>query len=106
MENSNAFSKEICSANRRSLQFCAGQDAVVEAAIHAMYDLYQQDEVEGVHLVNVENAFSSINRKAILHNIPITCPTISTIISNCYLVLARLFVIGNKGLKSKEGTTL
>ena len=55
--NSNARSKEICSASRRWLQVCAGQDVIAEAAIHAMYDLYQQDEFEGVHLVNAENAF-------------------------------------------------
>ena len=40
----------------------------------------------------------SVNRKAILHNISITCPTI------CYLAPARLFVTGNKEVKCKEGT--
>ena len=95
IENSNALSKEICLANCRWLQVCAGQDASVEVAIHAIYDIYQQDEVEGVHLANVENAFNSINRKAMLHNISTACPTISTFISNYY-----------KALNSKEGTTL
>ena len=51
-----------------------------------------------------KNGFNSINRKTMLHNIFITCPIISTFISNCYLVPARRFVIGNKKRESKEGT--
>ena len=70
-----------------------------------MYDLFQQDETEVVLLVDAENAFISINRKAMLHNISITCPILSTFVSNCYLVPARLFILGNKEIKSKEGTT-
>ena len=88
-----------------TLQVCAGQDASVEAAIHAMYDLFQQEETEAVLLVDVENAFNSINRKAMLHNIYITYPILSTFVSNCYLVPARLFILGNKEIKSKEGKT-
>ena len=55
-----------------SLQVCAGQEAGSEGAIHAIYDVYQQDETEAVLLVNADNAFNSINRKAMLHNISIT----------------------------------
>ena len=69
-----------------ALLVCTGQDAV----IHAMHDLYQQDEVDAVLLVDEENA------SAMLHYIFITCPVISTFSSNCYLVRARPFVIGNK----------
>ena len=39
-----------------------------------------------------------------LLNIFITCPVISTFISNCYFVPARLFVMGNKEKKSNEDT--
>ena len=88
-----------------SLQVCACQDAGAEAAIHAMYDLFQQGETEAVLLVDVENTFNSINSKAILHNISITYPILSTFVSNCYLVPARLFILGNKEIKSKEGST-
>ena len=42
---------------------CAEQDAVAEATIHAMYYLYEQDEVEAVLLVDAEDALDSINRK-------------------------------------------
>ena len=94
--NSNARSKEICSASHRWLQVCAGQDAIAEAAIHAMYDLYQQDEAYPWSMQKT----LSVNRKAMLHNISIICSPI------CYLVPARLFVTGNKEVKCKEGTTL
>ena len=50
----------------RSSQVCAGQDTGAEAAIHAMYNLFQQDGTEAVALVDAENAFDSINRKAML----------------------------------------
>ena len=88
-----------------SLQLCAGQEAGSEAPIHAIYDVYQQDGTEAVLLVDADNAFNSINRKAMLHNISITCPLITTFIANCYMKPARLFVVGNHEIKSREGTT-
>ena len=84
-----------------ALQVCAGQDAGTETAIHAMFDLYQQNEVEVVLLINAENTFNSIKTKAMLHNI-----SISTFISNCYLLPARLFAIGNKKNKIQRETQL
>ena len=56
----------------RSLQVCTDKDAGAEVAIHSTYDLFQQDETEVVLLVDAVNAVSSINRKAMLHNISIT----------------------------------
>ena len=86
-----------------SLQVCTVQEAGSEAAIHAIYDIYQQDETEAVLLVDANNAFNSINRKVTLHNISITCPLITTFIANCYMKPARLFVVGNHETKSREG---
>ena len=88
-----------------SLQVCAGQEAGSEAAVHAIFDIFQNDDTEAVLLVDADNAFNSINRKAMLHNISIICPIITTFISNCYTKPARLFVVGNFELKSTEGTT-
>ena len=82
------------------------QAAEAEATIHAMYYLYQQDEVEAILLVDAENVFHSINRKYMLHIISCTYSIISTFISNCSLVSARLFVIVNKVVKYKEEATL
>ena len=76
-----------------------------EAAIHAIYDVHQEDETEAVLLVDADNAFNSINRKAMLHNISLNCPLITTFIANCYMEPARLFVAWNHEIKSREDTT-
>ena len=69
-----------------SLDVCASQDLVAVVAIHAIYCLFQEDETEAGLLADAGNASSSINRKATLHNISITCPMLSTFVSKCYLV--------------------
>ena len=88
-----------------SLQFCAGQEAGAEAAVRTMHDIYNDEYSEAVLLVNAKNAFNSISKNIMLHNISVLCPTISTYVSNCYQSAARLFVVGGKEILSKEGTT-
>ena len=88
-----------------SLQVCAGQDAGCEAAIHALWTIFQQEETEAVMLIDVSNAFNSINRKAFLHNVKVICPSIATFTNNCYCSPARLFVVGGTEIQSAEGTT-
>ena len=82
-----------------SLQVCAVQEAGSKVAIHAIYNVYQQDETEALLLVDAHNAFNSIKRKTMLLNISITCPLITTFIANCYMEPARLFVAGNHEIK-------
>ena len=65
-----------------SLQVCAGQEAGCETAIHAMKDIFEQEETEAVLLIDAANAFNAINRKAFIHNIGIICPEISTYVIN------------------------
>lgn len=55
-------------------QLCVGQKAGIEAAIHAMKQLYSSSETEAVLLVDVSNAFNSLNRKVALQNIQHICP--------------------------------
>ena len=88
-----------------SFQVCAGQNAGAEAAINAMQGKFNNEETEAVLLIDAENTFNSINSTAMIHNIPVLCPIISTYIKNCYNVLARLFVIGGREILSREGTT-
>ena len=88
-----------------SLQVCTGQETGAEAAIHAVHDIFKYYTADAVYLVDAENAFNAINRKAMLHNISVICPIISTYISNCYNTPARLLIIGGKEILSKEGTT-
>ena len=87
------------------VQMCSGQSSGSEAAIHAMRDLFEEEESEAVLLVDAANAFNSINRNAFLHNINILCPTFAKYAGNCYRIPSRLFVIGGYELISSEGTT-
>ena len=96
--------KDILKA-RGSLQLCAGQDARSEAAIHAVYDMFNEDDTEAVLMVDASNAFNSINRESFLHNTKLLCPASATFINNCYSITSDLFVQGGKRWKSLEGAT-
>ena len=87
------------------LQLCGGKVARSAAAIHAMHDVFNDDNTEGILLIDAENAFNSINRKALFHNLKFICPVIATNISSCYMCPARLFIISGGELLPKEGTT-
>ena len=88
-----------------SLQLCVGQKAGCEAAAHAMRDIFAEEDTDAVLLIDASNAFNSLNRKALLHNIQYLCPPLSTYVRNCYGRPARLFITGGKEIESKEGTT-
>ena len=70
-----------------------------------MHNVFNDDNTEGILLIDAENAFNSINRKVMLHNLKLICPVIAIYISNCYIYPARLFIIGGGELFFKEGTT-
>ena len=71
--------------------------------MHAMHKIFESNETEVI--VDAENAFNSINRKALLHNIEYLCPAIAKFFYNCYAISARLLIIGGKELRSRERTT-
>ena len=79
--------------------------AGAEAAIHAMRELYDDKECEAVLLVDASNAFNTLNRKAMMHNIGILCPTLSTFVQNTYRQLAHLVLSDGSTITSEEGTT-
>ena len=87
-----------------SLQVCAGQIAGMEAAIHAMQSAFQNNDTEAILLVDASNAFNSLNRQAVLHNIRHVCPSLAPILINSYREATELFVDGQV-LLSEEGTT-
>ena len=66
-----------------ALQLSAGQDAGAEAAVHSLHDIFSEENTEAVLLVDAGNAFNSINRKVMLHNMKFLYPLICTYISNC-----------------------
>ena len=88
-----------------SLQLCAGQEGECEAAIHAMVDIYEDEDTHGIIQVDARNAFNTINRSILLHNIDIICPVLSIYAQNSYAKPSRLFVNGGGEIKSREGTT-
>ena len=89
------------------LQACAGHKGGVEAAVHAMKEIFEDPETEAVILVDATNAFNSMNRGTALHNMQITCPKISTYLINTYRTPPSMFVANSNGVEiiSDEGCT-
>ena len=56
----------------------AGQPAGCESTIHAITEIFKQDETDGLLLIDAENRFNSLNRSVLLHNIQYVYPPIST----------------------------
>ena len=88
-----------------NLQVCAGQPAGAEAAVHAIREIHEDSECEGVLLVDAKNAFNTMKRKEMIHNISIICPTISTYVKNTYEESSKLILPQGVELLSSEGTT-
>ena len=88
-----------------SLQVYAGHKSGSEAAIHAMRNIFEADEMDAVLLIDASNAFNALNRAAALHNIRVLCPTLATYVINTYRQPVRLFITGGEELISAEGTT-
>ena len=55
-----------------------------------------------VLLIDAENAFNSINRKVMLHNLKFIYPIIATSIINCYATPSRSFIVGVGEILSSE----
>ena len=91
------------------LQTCAGLKAGIEASIHAMREIFEDEETEAVLLVDAENAFNQLNRGAALHNIKEICPSFHRYLANTYQLPARLIINGHNGeiddILSEEGST-
>ena len=86
-------------------QLCAGLELGCEVAVHAVVDLFEEDKTHGFIQIDASNAFNSINRTLLLHNVKILCPEIATCINNCYMKPSRLFITGGKEISSNKGTT-
>jgi hypothetical protein len=64
------------------LQTCAGLKAGIEASVHAMREIYEDNETEAILLVDAENEFNNLNRQAALHNIKEICPSFYQYLAN------------------------
>ena len=87
------------------LQLAAGMEGGCEAAVHAMNSVFEEDDCQGVIVVDATNAFNSMHRASSLHNIRYICPEFSTYIINTYRQPANLFLPNGSFIKSNEGTT-
>ena len=92
---------QVCGA----MELCAGQCAGAEAAVHAISECFQQEDVEAALFVDASNAFNSLNRAAAMHNIRIVCPSVAIFVINIYRRHSRLFIVGGGEIISSEGTT-
>ena len=90
-----------------NIQTCGGQQAGIEAAIHAMQEIYNKNESEALLLVDATNAFNSFNRQVALKNVKILCPNIAQYTENTYKQPSPLYIAGGNGefISSEEGTT-
>ena len=92
-----------------SLQTCSGTESGIEAAIHGMKSVYEDENCEAVMLIDAKNAFNSLNRKVALNNIRELCPSLHCFLKNCYQDSANLYITDEKGqigiVKGEEGST-
>ena len=68
-----------------------------------MRDIFANEDTEALLLIDAENAFNSINRKMMLHNLNFICTMGTPYITKCYSIPARLFIIDGGEILSKEG---
>ena len=90
------------------LQTCAGLQSGIEASIHAMRKIFDKESTEAILLVDAENAFNLLNRKAALHNIKELCPSFFRYLSNTYQIPAKMIINDHENsdhILSEEGTT-
>ena len=87
------------------LQVSAGVKGGVEAAIHAMKNIFDKEGTDAVILVDAANAFNRLNRAIALHNMQYLCPSFATVLINTYRIPTRLFITGGGEIASTEGTT-
>jgi len=97
---------EILSATA-PLQASAGLRGGVEAAIHALRNMYEDSDTQGILLVDADNAFNRLNRRVALHNTSVMCPELYKYLVNTYRKPARLYIpnSGGKYILSQDGTT-
>ena len=60
---------------------------------------------QAILVINAVNGFNIINRKVLLHSTKYLFPELATFIYNCYVIPARLSIMGGKEIRFHERTT-
>ena len=90
------------------LQTCAGLKSGIEASIHTMKNIWQEETSDAILLVDADNAFNRLNREVALHNIREVCPPIFRYLNNHYQSSADLIIntaTDQDKITSEEGCT-
>ena len=73
-----------------------------------MRKIFDKADTEALLLVDAENAFNNLNRKAALHNIKELCPPFHRYLSNTYQISAKMIINDQEkceNIFSEEGST-
>jgi len=70
-----------------------------------MSNIFNDDRCDAILLVDTSNVFSILKRKAMMHNLGITCPVIARYVRNTYTIPPRIILAGENEVMSEEGTT-
>ena len=81
-------------------QMCLGQKCGIEHANHALRKAYESPEVEGILLIDAQNAFNSLTRELALEIISILCPSLTHAIQNSYSTPSDLYI--NRSTKNSR----
>ena len=85
------------------IPLCDGFESGCEAALHAMYDIFKDNNTEAMLFVDASNAFNQLDQKATLLNSRAVCPALAPSIINTYRIPSTLYV-GGESIVSAEGT--
>ena len=80
-----------------NLQVCAGHESGCEASIHAISQIFKEEDSEAVLLIDASKAFNTVNRILFLH--------VSVFAKKYYSLPSRLLIIGGSEFNSRVGTT-
>ena len=85
-------------------QLCAGQDGDVRLLCMLLVSLSSQLIVKQSYFVDASNAFNLLNRHAALRNTFNLCPSLASVVFNCYREKVPLFTDGEFVLSSESTT--
>lgn len=85
-------------------QLCVGQRAGIESAIHELRSSFSASNRQCLIQIDADNAFNTLNRSLLLHNIENICPLLKTVLLNTYRKDSFL-TAGKELFYSREGLT-